>query len=209
VALAGYAVVIVGTHLTGLMDEIMTRPWAGQLEHLAYLLVGCQFFVLVVGDEPLRWRLSMPAKQLLLAVAMAIDTFTGVVLLQSTRAISMTGLSPAHLDPLAQTRLGGAIMWVGGDGVMAVLMMGVTLAWLRLPEARKRASRSWLEQARRATFEDRISATGRSIDADLAPRTTHTTGGSGRARAGIDDDEAARIAYNAWLTRIAHNPAAG
>ena len=49
VALAAYTVVIVGSHLTGLMDEIMRNTWAGQLEHLVYVLVGCQFFVLVVG----------------------------------------------------------------------------------------------------------------------------------------------------------------
>ena len=85
VALASYTAVIVGSHLTGLMDVIMRNTWAGQLEHLVYLLVGCQFFVLVVGDEPIRWRLAAPARWLLLAVAMAVDTFTGIVLMQGTR----------------------------------------------------------------------------------------------------------------------------
>ena len=137
VALAAYAVVIVGTHLTGLMDVIMARPWAGQIEHLAYLLVGYQFFALVVGEEPLRWRLSMPAKELLLAVAMAVDTFTGVILLQSSQAITMSGGSPTHVDPLAETHLGGAIMWVGGDGIMVVIMIVVAVSWLRRPEYRR------------------------------------------------------------------------
>ena len=85
VALACYAVAIVGTHLTGLMDQIMQVTWAGQLEHLVYLVVGCQFFVLILGDEPIRWRLSAPARWLLLAIAMAVDTFTGVVLIQATQ----------------------------------------------------------------------------------------------------------------------------
>ena len=87
VALAAYTVVIVGSHLTGLMDTIMRNTWAGQVEHLVYLLAGCQFFVLVVGDEPIRWRLGSPARWLLLAVAMAVDTFTGIVLLQGTHAV--------------------------------------------------------------------------------------------------------------------------
>ncbi len=89
VALAAYTVVIVGSHLTGLMDEIMRNTWAGQFEHLVYVLVGCQFFVLVVGHEPIRWRLATPARWLLLAVAMAVDTFTGIVLLQGTQAVTM------------------------------------------------------------------------------------------------------------------------
>src|SRR6185503_12776633 len=81
VALASYTVVIVGTHLTGLMDQIMRHTWAGQLEHLAYLVLGCQFFVMVVGDPPIRWKLAAPARLFMLALSMAVDTFTGVTLL--------------------------------------------------------------------------------------------------------------------------------
>ena len=78
VALACYAAVIVGSHLTGLMDAIMEQPRAGQVEHVVYLVVGYQFFVLVIGDEPIKWRLSTPVRWVLLAVAMAVDTFTGI-----------------------------------------------------------------------------------------------------------------------------------
>jgi putative copper resistance protein D len=185
VALASYAVVIVGTHLTGLMGVIMAHPWAGQLEHLVYVLVGYQFFALVIGGDPLRWRLSMPAKELLLAVAMAVDTFTGVILLQSSQAISMAGPSPPHFDPLADTRLGGAIMWVGGDAIMAVIMVIVAVAWVRLPERRRRESRSWLEQARRDTFIAHTAAVSET-----------------QAIGDVDTDEQARAAYNAWLKRL-------
>jgi putative copper resistance protein D len=186
VALASYGVVIVGTHLTGLMGEIMTHPWAGQLEHVVYLLVGYQLFSLVVGNEPLRWRLSMPAKQLLLALAMGVDTLTGVILLQTDQPIQMTGMSPNHVDPLTQTHLGGAIMWVGGDAIMALVMMGVLLAWLRLPDYRRRASRSWLEQAR----QENLTAHG------------ITTGDDRRQGTHLDDNDQARLAYNEWLQRL-------
>jgi putative copper resistance protein D len=187
VALASYAVVIVGTHLTGLMDVIMTRPWAGQLEHLVYLAVGYQFFVLVVGDEPLRWRLTTPARWLLLAVAMAVDTFTGVILIQTRQAVSMMGLSPAHVDPLIQTHLGGAIMWVGGDGIMAVTMFAITAAWLRRGGAQRGMRRGWLEQTRRATLIEHtiaVPGAGDSIGHD------------------IDEDDTAREAYNRWLEHL-------
>ena len=104
VALASYTVVIVGTHLTGLMDLIMRNTWAGQLEHLAYVLLGCQFFLVVIGDAPIRWRLSAPARLFMLALSMAVDTFTGVVLLQSTtgdrHVAAARGLDqPAHRHP--------------------------------------------------------------------------------------------------------------
>jgi cytochrome c oxidase assembly factor CtaG len=183
VALASYTVAIVGTHLTGLMDTIMRTTWAGQVEHLAYVLVGCQFFSLIVGDEPIRWRLSSPARWLLLAVAMAVDTFTGVVLLQGTHAVGMLPSPALHVDALSDTHTGGAIMWFGGDAIMAVIMIALVIGWLRRVEPSD--EKGWLEQARRATFS---AHTGSATDDTAA--------------AGFDDDEAARSSYNDWLAQL-------
>jgi putative copper resistance protein D len=185
VALACYAIAIVGTHLTGLMGTIMRVAWAGQLEHLVYLLVGCQFFALVIGDEPIRWRLSHPARWLLLALGMAIDTFTGVVLLQSASPIAML---PAGftVDALSDTRTGGAIMWFGGDAIMAVVMIVLVVSWLHRPDARRADDEGWAERARRATFE---AHTG--TEATSATVTD------------FDDTDAARLAYNEWLANLA------
>src|SRR4051812_16401053 len=146
VALATYTAVIVGSHLTGLMDTIMRNTWAGQVEHLVYVVAGCQFFVLVVADEPIRWRLASPARWLLLAVGMAVDTFTGIVLMQGTHAVH---LEPSALDvnALSDTRTGGAIMWFGGDAIMAAIMIALVVSWLRTVD-RAPADRGWLEQAR-------------------------------------------------------------
>lgn len=180
VALAAYTVVIVGSHLTGLMNVIMRNDWAGQLEHLVYLLVGFQFFVLVVGDEPIRWRLAAPARWLLLAVAMAVDTFTGIVLMQGTHAVQ---LAPSALDvsALSDTRTGGAIMWFGGDAIMALIMVGLVVGWLRTVDHAP-AEKGWLEQARGATFADHTGSHGvDTVD---------------------DEDEAARAAYNDWLAKL-------
>jgi cytochrome c oxidase assembly factor CtaG len=180
VALASYAGVIVGSHLTGLMDTIMRNTWAGQLEHLVYVLVGYEFFVLVVGDEPIRWRLASPVRWLLLAIAMAVDTFTGIVLMQGTRAVDML---PSTLDvnALSDTRTGGAIMWFGGDAIMAVIMIALVVGWLRSVD-RTPVSTGWLEQARTATFAEH---TGSPVDA-------------------VDDDadDRARAAYNDWLEKL-------
>ena len=179
VALVAYTAVIVGSHLTGLMDVIMRNAWAGQLEHLAYLVVGYQFFVLVVGDEPIRWRLSSPVRWLLLAVAMAVDTFTGIVLMQGTSAVHLEP-SALHVDPISDTHTGGAIMWFGGDGIMALIMIILVVNWLRTVESAP-AQRGWLEQARDTAF------------------TEHT---GGATDAGIDEDDAARQSYNDWLRQL-------
>jgi cytochrome c oxidase assembly factor CtaG len=185
VALASYAAVIVGTHLTGLMDVIMRNTWAGQVEHLAYLVVGLQFFSLVVGHEPLRWQLTAPARWALLAIAMAVDTFTGIVLLQGTAPVSMLADPRVPVDALSDTRTGGAIMWVGGDGIMAAVMIALVIGWLRDAEPDRRRARSgWLERARAASLEERLD------DPERGPTDD------------IDEDESALASYNAWLAKL-------
>jgi putative copper resistance protein D len=181
VALASYTAAIVGTHLTGLMDTIMRSTWAGQVEHLFYLLVGCQFFVLVIGDEPIRWRLASPPRWMLLAVAMAVDTFTGIVLLQGTHSVALQP-SALTVNALSDTRTGGAIMWFGGDGLMAVVMIALVVAWLKAADTTHDES-GWLEQARRAQFAEH-------------------TGVESSGTLDSDSDDAAREAYNQWLQRL-------
>jgi putative copper resistance protein D len=181
VALACYTGVIVGSHLTGLMDTIMRSTVAGQVEHLVYLVVGYQFFVLVVGDEPIRWRLSTPARWGLLAIAMAVDTFTGVTLMMATQPIAMHPPASLSVDPLADTHTGGSIMWFGGDAIMAAVMTLLVIGWLRTSGRSLRDRNSWLEQARATTLSGR---TGGDSDTDL------------------DDDDTRLDAYNKWLSQL-------
>ena len=197
VALASYAVAIVGTHLTALMDHIMQVTWAGQVEHLVYLVVGCQFFVLIIGDEPIRWRLSAPARWLLLAIAMAVDTFTGVILIQASAPIAMVAAPRLNVDALADTHTGGAIMWVGGDAIMAIVMVVLVVGWLYRPAQRGADRDGWAERARRATF---AAHTGVEPGVDF----DDSADGGGEAGSATVDADAARRAYNEWLADLAN-----
>jgi cytochrome c oxidase assembly factor CtaG len=188
VTLATYAAVIVGTHLTGLMDTIMLRPWAGQLEHLGYVLVGFQFFTLVMGQPPIRWQLTTPARWGLLVLSMAVDTFTGVILIMALRPVSMVMNGRLMVQPLSDTHTGGAIMWVGGDGLMALVMIGLVISWLRRPEQRERDRGGWVEQARQSTF---ATHTGSSAPAEDAAD-----------RIDFDDEDVNRERYNRWLASM-------
>ncbi|HEV7210471.1 MAG TPA: cytochrome c oxidase assembly protein [Blastococcus sp.] len=196
VALSTYAIVIVGTHLTGLMNVIMQRPWAGQVEHLAYVLVGYQFFTVAFGDEPLRWRLTPISKEMLLALAMGVDTITGVVLFQSTQPLVMRGVAGGGVDPLRQTVVGGAIMWAGGDGIMIAVMLILALSWLRRSEmAGRMMARGWLEQARIATLTAHAVRSPGGTSEPAAPATVR--------RVALDEDDRALADYNAWLQGLA------
>jgi putative copper resistance protein D len=198
VALATYTAVIVGSHLTGVMDTVMRNTWAGQLEHLVYLLAGCQFFALIVGDEAIRWRLGSPARWLLLAIAMAVDTFTGIVLMQGTGAVHVVP-SALAVNALSDTRTGGAIMWFGGDAIMAAIMIGLVVSYLRHVDAAP-TEQGWLAQARVATF---AAHTGTDAALDFGDSDNSGDNTDGSPTGDIDRDDAARAAYNKWLEKLA------
>ncbi len=193
IALASYAVVIAGSHLTGLMNTIMANSWAGQVEHLVYLVIGCQFFMLVLGDAPIRWQLSTPARWLLLAVAMAVDTFVGLILMQGNQPIHMVSVPGLSVNTLSDTHTGGSIMWFGGDGIMAAIMIALVIGWLRDPDRQRQDNSGWLEQARRATFAERTGHTGTDTATDL----------------NFDEEDERLTAYNAWLSQLQHGESSG
>ncbi len=43
-------------------------------------------------------------------------------------------------------------MWVGGDAIMAIVMIVLVVGWLYRPGQRGADQNSWTERARRATF---------------------------------------------------------
>lgn len=182
VALGAYAAVLVGTHLTGVMGEVMRRPWAGQVEHALYLVVGLQFFAAAIGNAPVPWRLSHPGRIFLVMASMAVDAFVGVVLLMSVQPIAMLAHPGWGPTPLADTHLGGAIMWVAGDGLMAIVPIAVYLAWARTSDNAVEIP-GWYERARVAQLMSHGVA---EPDDDGA----------------IDADDAQLEAYNRWLASL-------
>ncbi len=195
-----YVGVIVGTHLTGFMNLVETNNGVHDGEHALYLLAGYLYFLPLIGREPIRWRVSYPSRIFLLFIAMPVDAFTGLVL-GSEGSNPFPGLAqqrPAWApSPLSDVHIGGAVMWVGGAGIMFVLVLAVFFAWSR--EKRSDGGLGWLESARRSNFATLVSA---HQDAGTDPGRPPSPARA-RARGGesVDDDEHL-AAYNAFLARI-------
>jgi cytochrome c oxidase assembly factor CtaG len=192
VAATIYAVVIVGTHLTGFMNVTLQHEQVHNLEHVLYLVAGYLYFLPLLGSEPIRWKMSFPSRFLLLALSMPIDTFVGVVLLQTNHELfSAYTLHPRDWGPslLSDLHLGGAIMWVGGDALMFVLMLCVFISFLSDKRAQGTMG-AWLEGARSQTLRDATAHAG------VAAPTP-----SGRRGQTIDDDEHL-AAYNDYLASL-------
>jgi cytochrome c oxidase assembly factor CtaG len=193
-----YTAVIVGTHLTGFMNLVLTNDAVHEAEHVLYLAAGYLYFLPLVGREPIRWRVSYPTRIFLLFIAMPVDAFTGLVLgSESGNPFpSMAQGRPAWApSPITDVHIGGAVMWVGGAGIMFVLMMTVFFAWSR--ELRGDGGLGWLEAARRAHFARLVSS---DQDPGLA-RDGLRQPGPGAGTASVDDDEHL-AAYNAYLARL-------
>jgi len=176
-ALAFYAAVLVGTHLTGFMPLMRTHELLHELEIVLYLGSGYLFFLPLLGHEPLRRQLSYPLRVFLLFLGMTADTVVGVLLMMTTR-------EPFRTAVLSDIHTGGGIMWVVGDGLMFAVTVLVVAQWMRDTE-RQNDTGQWLESARRSTLANLgVEEVNQNTDDD------------------IDDDDAALAAYNRMLAKL-------
>jgi cytochrome c oxidase assembly factor CtaG len=192
VGTALYALVIVATHLTSFMQQMMLHPWLHQAEQVLYLAGGYLFLLPLLGDEPIRWQPPYLVRLVVLFLAMAPETVVGIVLLQADHE-----LFPAYAQihrmwgptPLHDLQRGGGIMWAFGDGLMMLFLVAVMLAYIAHAAGNATAG-GWLEGVRRTTLADHLGA-----DTDLGDQD-------------IDEDEAALAAYNRMLGRLHEQPSA-
>src|SRR5580700_4494866 len=193
-----YLSVIVGTHLTSFMNLVLTNGAVHDGEHALYLVAGYLYFLPLVGREPIRWRVSYPTRIFLLFLAMPVDAFTGLVL-GSEGTNPFPGLAqgrPAWAPaPVSDVHIGGAVMWVGGAGLMFAIMMTVFFAWSR--EKRSDGGLGWLEAARRTNFATVVGAPHK----DQVSPGRGVPQPAGSADDSVDDDEHL-AAYNAYLARL-------
>jgi putative copper resistance protein D len=191
-----YVATIVGTHLTSFMNTVLSNGALHNGEHVLYLVAGYLYFLPLIGREPIRWRVSYPSRIFLLFLAMPVDAFTGLVLGSegSNPFPRLAQGRPAWApSPLSDVHIGGAVMWVGGAGLMFVLLMTVFFAWSR--EQRADGGLGWLEAARRTNFATVVGAPQKASPGRDVPHQAASADDS------VDDDEHL-AAYNAYLARL-------
>lgn len=176
-----YCAVVAGTHTPPVMDLVLTSGAAHDGEHALYLVVGYLFFLPVVGSEPIRWRMSVAGRYLVMLPAMMVDSFTGIVFtFQSREIFAPYGHTGRAWGPsaVADLHLGGAVMFIGSDVAMTVVAACVTVRF----------------------FRDHRGDAG---PAGVLPRQMTAAGATRWARdAGASVQEAELAAYNAYLSAL-------
>ena len=154
-----YALVVAGTHTPPVMDLVLASGAAHDAEHALYLVTGYLFFLPVVGSEPIRWRLSLPGRYLMLLAAMQVDTVVGVVLMVTGHPLFpgyAAARRPWPVTALADVHDGGMIMWMGSDAVMALLAVVLAAAFFYRP----RQPGNVADEAALASYNARLAALG-------------------------------------------------
>lgn len=124
VALAVFALVVVGTHLPAVFDTAMESDSLHALEHGAYLTAGLLFWAAVLGADPAAKPLSLIGVTALLtsamvpmiAVGVAISTATGVFYLPYA-----AGTTTAKA--ISEQDAGATAMWAGDLPFAAALVL--------------------------------------------------------------------------------------
>ena len=134
-----YAFLIPLCHLTNFFNLTLEHPTVQFLEHVMFLVVGYLFWRHVVAIEPSRHRLHPGVRLVFLALAVPIDTFTGLTLASTSHEVFSAYLAQHRSwgpSPVLDLHIGGDIMWVGGDTLMFLGMAPVAVLWVRHEERR-------------------------------------------------------------------------
>jgi cytochrome c oxidase assembly factor CtaG len=185
-----YSVTILGTHLTGFMDQMALHTWIMTGEQVLYVVAGYLFLLPLLGEEPIRSHPSYLLRLILLVAAMIPDTVVGIVLLQTSHDPFpvMMGMHPGWAPPaLADIQIGGGLMWAAGDGLMMSLCVGLMISVITSPTRRDQLTGSWLEGVRSST---------------MATRTRGPEEASGLGEPFDPESDEALDAYNRMLTRL-------
>lgn len=145
-----FAVVMWAAHFTGLFELALESEPIHQFEHLAFLASGYLYWLPALGDEPLPWRLGWSGRILYLFLGMPLSSVLGMVIVAQTGVLYPHYLLTGGAAALADQRLAGTVMWVGGDLITAVLIGLAVWAWVRdeARRARHRAAHAVIDASR-------------------------------------------------------------
>lgn len=145
-AAALYVVGLYAWHVPALYDAALDHPTVHVVEHLWFLLVGLNFWSVVIDPVPFRATLPYAARiPFLLLVGAAQNTILGGLLAFSDRLYYThyaTTTLAYGLDPVTDQRLGGAVMWVPGDLIFLVAASFSFFLWLQSEEQAQRLRES-------------------------------------------------------------------
>ena len=165
--LVGWAIYVASPfalYFTGWYPATLDNQVLHEMLHLHFLLVGSLFFWPMVGIDPIPGRQSHPFRFLILVSTLPFHAILGLSIYTQTTVIAAEhyqALGLDWLDPMADQRVGGGLLWTSGELVGLIMLVVVTVQWIRASEreaAREDRRLDRLEAAESAA--SRRAATG-------------------------------------------------
>jgi putative membrane protein len=124
VALAVFALVVVGTHLPAVFDTAMESDSLHALEHGAYLFAGLLFWAAALGADPAAKPLSLIGTTALLTAAMVPMIAVGVAISTATGVFYLPYAAGATTAAaISEQDAGATAMWAGDLPFAAALVL--------------------------------------------------------------------------------------
>jgi putative membrane protein len=128
-------------YFSGLYELTMRSDLLHELTHAHFIAVGCLFFWPLLGIDPLPGRWPYPARALLMFLSTPFHTVLGLTIMQSRTLVGgdwYPSLGLDWLDPFADQRTAGGILWAGGEVVSVTMLAVLVVQWMRHSEREAR-----------------------------------------------------------------------
>lgn len=129
-----FAGVMWASHFSPLFDLALEDPIVHTLEHGLYLTAALLFWWPAVSPDPSPWRMSHPVRALYVFLQMPQNTFLAVAILSASAPLYQhyaTLVRTWGPDALSDQQAAAAIMWVAGDLIFFVAILGIVAQWMR------------------------------------------------------------------------------
>lgn len=150
VAFAAFVVSPFVLYYSPLFEATLRIDWVHDLNHLHFLLVGCLFYWIIVGVDPLPNRLPHLARLGLILALAPMHVVLGIPIMLSQTLLAggfylevVRSWGPPALEDQA---LGGALLWVFGDVTVLLFLPGLLSQWYRGDEREARRTDRQLDR---------------------------------------------------------------
>jgi cytochrome c oxidase assembly factor CtaG len=117
-----------------LFDAALEEPLVHDLEHALYLGAGLLFWWPALAVDPAPWRMRHPVRAMYVFLQMPQNTFLAVVLLGASSVLYphyATLDRPWPPTPLEDQQLAAGIMWLVGDAIFLIAILGILWSWMQ------------------------------------------------------------------------------
>ncbi|HLT09337.1 MAG TPA: cytochrome c oxidase assembly protein [Micromonosporaceae bacterium] len=140
-------------YFSGLYRLSLENEFVHEWVHLHFIVVGCFFFWPLIGLDPVPGRVPFPMRALLMFLSTPFHTVLGLTVMQSDSLLGgdwYPSLGLDWVDPFADQRLAGGILWAGGEFVAVAMLTALVVQWMRQSEREARRIDRALDRAEAA-----------------------------------------------------------